>query len=282
MTGVFTVHRGIFDHPLFDGEPYSRRDAWLWLVGNAVWKPAKVRLAGKIIPLERGQLAYSERFMAKAWGWSKSKVHRFLGQLKIEAMIDLKSDHETNQITICNYDNYQFTRTSERTSSEPASGPAADQQRTKEEEGNKERLDHTHTGTDVRAPKPRKAKPSKVPLPENWKPSDRAREIATELRIDVTDQESRFRDYLAANGVEYANYDSAFCNFVRNAPKFNGVRGPPRVGQQTSFQEIASTLGDRANATFENRHAGDSREGKTDSQFGFIEPSPGPVYRRAS
>lgn len=149
MTGVFTVHRGIFDHPLFEGEAYSRRDAWLWLVGNAVWKPTKARIAGKIVQLERGQLAYSERFMAKAWGWSKSKVHRFLGRLKTEAMIELKTDHETNHITICNYDNYQFSRTADRTESEPASGPGADQERTKEEEGNKERIDNVRSLADA-------------------------------------------------------------------------------------------------------------------------------------
>ena len=150
--GVFTVYRGVFKHPIFDGEEYSRRDAWLWLVGNAVWKPTRVRIVGSIIPLERGQLAYSERFMAKAWGWSKSRVHRFLLELQAENMLivgcskigphdDQKSDHETNRLTICNYDNYQFAGTSNRTTNEPASGPRADQQRTKEEELNKERID---------------------------------------------------------------------------------------------------------------------------------------------
>lgn len=280
MSGVFTVHRGIFEHALFDGEPYSRRDAWLWLVGNAVWKPTRVRLAGRIIALERGQLAYSERFLAKAWGWSKSKVHRFLGQLKIEAMIDLKSDHETNQITICNYDNYQFSGTSERTSFEPASGPAADQQRTKEEEGNKERIDHIHTEAGARAPKPRKAKPSPVPLPEGWRPSARAREIAAELQIDVADQEGRFRDYLASKGVQYVDYDSAFCNFVRNAPKFNGSRGPPRGPKPVSYQDIATALGE-SNATTEDRYADNPSSRAAVGQLEFIEPDPGPGYRRA-
>lgn len=146
MDGVFQVHRGVFSHPLFEGEAYCRLAAWNWLLGHAAWKPTKTRIAGKVIPLERGQLAYSERFLAKKWKWSKSKVHRFLGRLKTEAMIDLKTDHDLNQITICNYDTYQFGWTGERTESEPASGPAADQQRTKEEELKKERLDIVRSG----------------------------------------------------------------------------------------------------------------------------------------
>lgn len=144
--GSFTVHRAVFKHPLFEGEEYCRLAAWNWLLGHAVWKPVKVRIGSKIVPLERGQCAYSERFLANKWKWSKSKVHRFLGRLKTESMIELKTDHEVNQITICNYDNYQFSGTRDRTASEPASGPAADQLRTKEEEVNKSKMQEAPRG----------------------------------------------------------------------------------------------------------------------------------------
>jgi hypothetical protein len=282
--GVFTIHRGAFKHPMFDGEAYTRRDAWFWLIGHAAWKATKTRVGGKIIALERGQCAYSERFLAEKWQWSKSKVHRFLSRLKTEAMIELKADHETNQITICNYDTYQFGGTTDRTESEPASGPEVDQQRTKEEELKKVRTkDHIHSGDEnvSREKSSRKAKPSKVPLPSDWTPPARAREIATELSIDVADQESRFRDYLASNGVQYVDYDSAFCNFVRNAPKFNGVRGPPRSNQQPSYQDIASTLGARANAANESGYSGDPRPGTKPGLLELVQPDREPGYRRA-
>jgi hypothetical protein len=29
--GTFSVCRGVFDHPLFEGDAFSRREAWLWL-----------------------------------------------------------------------------------------------------------------------------------------------------------------------------------------------------------------------------------------------------------
>jgi hypothetical protein len=132
--GVFAVDRGVFDHPAFAPEPYTQREAWLWMLGAASWRPTKVRIGPSIITLNRGQFAHSERFMAVKWRWSKSRVHRFLLLLKIEAMIALNSDHETNLITICNYEKYAFDGTAKRTKTEPPSRPAADQQRTKEEE----------------------------------------------------------------------------------------------------------------------------------------------------
>ena len=131
--GVFAVHRGVFKHEMFANEKYSEREAWLWLVGNAVWRPCRVRVGRKgLAALERGQLAYSERFLAECWQWPKTKVRRFLARLQDEHMIDIKPDQLANRITICNYDRYAFDGTTNRTTS----GPEADQKRTKEEELN--------------------------------------------------------------------------------------------------------------------------------------------------
>lgn len=132
--GVFAVDRGIFDHPLFDeGRPFSRREAWLWLVAEAAWKPRPTRVSGQIIELKRGQLAHSVRFMAAAWGWSKSAVDRFLGRLKTETMIGTDGGTGCGVITICNYDEYQRVglpnRDSERDANRDSSGTAAGQTR---------------------------------------------------------------------------------------------------------------------------------------------------------
>lgn len=119
--GVFAVDRGVFNHPLLStGEPYSRREAWLWLLSEAAWKPRKVGRAGAVIELERGQLAHSIRFMADAWGWSKSSVERFLTRLKTETMIGTASGTGLLVITICNYDAYQRLGLPERDSNRDA------------------------------------------------------------------------------------------------------------------------------------------------------------------
>ena len=106
--GVFAVDRGIWDHDIFEDEPFTEREAWLWLISSAVWKPKRVRVAHQPLMLERGQLAFSIRFMAEKWGWSKSRVHRFLARLQKEQMVVQKTGHDQTIITICNYDKYAF------------------------------------------------------------------------------------------------------------------------------------------------------------------------------
>jgi hypothetical protein len=132
--GVFAVDRGVFDHPLLaTGEPYSRREAWLWLVAEAAWKPRQINRHGTVIELQRGQLAHSIRFMADAWGWSKSSVDRFLTRLKTGTMIGTDGGTASLVITICNYDAYQRIglpeRDSERDADRDTTGTPAGQTR---------------------------------------------------------------------------------------------------------------------------------------------------------
>lgn len=99
----------IYTHALFDGDKYSRRDAWGWIIANAAWKPHKARHRGKIIPLGRGQLFVGRAFLARAWGWSESQVRVFLEQLEAEKMIVISSTDGrfANVATVTNYGLYQ-------------------------------------------------------------------------------------------------------------------------------------------------------------------------------
>lgn len=106
--GVFAVDRGIWEHDLLmDSDPFSRREAWLWLVSEAAWKPHRRRIIGRSIELDRGQLVGSLRFIASKWRWSEPRVRRFLTALKLENMIDAQTDAGVSIITICKYDEYQ-------------------------------------------------------------------------------------------------------------------------------------------------------------------------------
>lgn len=71
------------------------------------------------------------------------------------------------------------------------------------------------------------------PLPENWQPPDNAYVLATESATTVSTVEPIFRDYLKSSGKQYADYDAAFCNFVRNQNKFNGNRNGKDNGRRT-------------------------------------------------
>lgn len=150
MSGFFLMHRGWRDNPIFKGE-FSRGDAWLWLIENACWEPSRVRIKGKTVELQRGELSFAQRFMAEKWGWSKSRVDRFLADLRDENMIETRSkngateNHAAGQgqciITICNYVKYQGWQERERDNEiddvRGNVGATAGQQRGKEEQRNK-------------------------------------------------------------------------------------------------------------------------------------------------
>jgi hypothetical protein len=136
--GVFAVHRGVFKHELFADEPYTEREAWIWLIGNAAWKQTRARVKGAFIPLERGQLAYSLRFLAEHWRWSKNKVSRFFDLLKNEGMIGTRPGRSATVITICKYDDYQLTPGYIGTQNSTETGHGRDTTGTKKNKDNKD------------------------------------------------------------------------------------------------------------------------------------------------
>lgn len=108
--GTFNVSRKIWDHPEFRPEPFSEREAFLWLVSEASWKSRTVRAGRVVVDVERGQLCASIRFMAEAWQWSKSRVNRFLKRLENRDMIETQIGTGQLVLTVCNYDTFQGKR----------------------------------------------------------------------------------------------------------------------------------------------------------------------------
>lgn len=85
--GVFGVARSVWDCDAFMKQRFTQREAWLWLVGAAMWRPGRVNVDGQWYDLERGEFCWSSRFLAKKWRWSKDAVLRFMKHLKSEAML---------------------------------------------------------------------------------------------------------------------------------------------------------------------------------------------------
>ncbi len=131
----YTMERGWQDHPLFEGDEYSRRDAWEWLIAHAAWQDKRARVNGHMVELKRGQLSYSYRFLAEKWLWSLGKVQRFLADLKNDTMIDTVSDTGQIIITIQNYDRFQSKPSKSDTPKDTQADTVAIQERYKEEEG---------------------------------------------------------------------------------------------------------------------------------------------------
>jgi DNA-binding transcriptional MocR family regulator len=106
--GYFALARGVHDHAIVGARrPYSRFEAWTWLISEASWRPRKYFAGSIAVELERGQLAHSTRYLAMKWGWPGSTVRRFLDRLKTEGMIGAETGARITVLTICNYDRYQ-------------------------------------------------------------------------------------------------------------------------------------------------------------------------------
>lgn len=140
MSGHYRLHRGWQEHPVFAAEPFSKRDAWVWLIEHAAWKSARVGVSTKVIQIERGQLCYSLRFMAKAWKWDEAKVRRFISRLVREKMIVCVADAGQNVVTICNYNEYQADA-----SVADADTAAATTQPRRSDDANKKELNNLNT-----------------------------------------------------------------------------------------------------------------------------------------
>jgi hypothetical protein len=81
--------------------------AFAWMIAKAAWSSRRVRYKERCIVLERGQLAVSQRDMARALDRDKAWVERLWKRLRAEAMIDVCSEAGVALITICNYNTYQ-------------------------------------------------------------------------------------------------------------------------------------------------------------------------------
>lgn len=137
MAGYYRMHRGWQAHKIFRSEAFSRKDAWVWLIENALWEDRHVVAAGKSVLLKRGQLCYSIRFMADAWKWDKAAVSRYLTRLTTEAMIETETETGQTIITICNYDRYQTSSPDDETQDDTPDDTTVRQQRDSSETNNK-------------------------------------------------------------------------------------------------------------------------------------------------
>lgn len=107
MSGTVNISRALWDDDAFAAAPFSEREAWIWMIAEASWKARTKRVGDYVVSLERGQLAASVRFMAKAFDWTPAKVQRYLKRLEKLSLIATKSDTGVTVITLCNYEKHQ-------------------------------------------------------------------------------------------------------------------------------------------------------------------------------
>lgn len=137
--GVFAVDRGVFGHSRFADEPFTEREAWIWMIGQAAFRAHSRRVGRVRVSLKRGQFAHSTRYMADQWKWSEASVRRFIAMLKEafgadDAMIDANNDAGVTLITIRNYGRYQRVSIPDNAANDAQSDADMTQTRRKEED----------------------------------------------------------------------------------------------------------------------------------------------------
>src|ERR1700749_2506671 len=111
ISNFIPISRKLFKHGFWlEDRVYSRFEAWLDMLAlaryeNRAFTPV---INNQLVTYNSGQLAASLRFLGERWGWSVTKVKKFLDVLIAEGMIKTVTAEGTRQtiITICNYDVY--------------------------------------------------------------------------------------------------------------------------------------------------------------------------------
>ncbi|WP_423243777.1 hypothetical protein [Clostridium perfringens] len=115
VEGWLKLYRSIQNHWLWEDKPFSRGQAFIDLLLMANHKDNKILFNGELIELKRGSRITSLRQLSDAWGWSTTKVKKFLELLEKENMITVKSDNKKTLVTIENYGIYQDVGNAEET-----------------------------------------------------------------------------------------------------------------------------------------------------------------------
>lgn len=134
MSGFVLLHRDLIGNPQFRGK--DDEYAAIWIIANAAWEPTTVRVAGKLVSLDRGQLCFSVSFLAQAWECSKATAHSRLRHFEKNGFIRTEVRTGLTVITVCKYTEYQPSPNDARTHDQTSPERSPNAPRTKKNEGN--------------------------------------------------------------------------------------------------------------------------------------------------
>ena len=112
--GWICLHRQIENNWVWENKPFSYGQAWIDMLLLANHEKNRFPLGNEVITVEKGNFVTSELKLMARWGWSKTKVRRFLKLLENDGMIIKKTDRKKTTITIVNYSKFQDLKTDSR------------------------------------------------------------------------------------------------------------------------------------------------------------------------
>ena len=107
MNGYVNIFRSLCNDSIWTAEKFTRGQAWVDMILRANNKEGHIRKRGIRIDLERGQLGYSLKELARIWDWSEGKIRRFVKELEEDGKIKVDRTNVSCTITIVNYHFYQ-------------------------------------------------------------------------------------------------------------------------------------------------------------------------------
>jgi len=271
--GYILLHRSVFDSERFAQEPFTEREAWIWMLTQASYQPHRIRYHNRMITVGRGEVPTSYRRLQEQFRWGVHRVYNFLNLLNNEGMITRKIETGFLIITICNYEKYQssLTETATDTATVSATLPATDTATNR----NKGQLKDNKRELNIPPVSP-KPKPHRVSLEELS--LDHIRDWLAEKRSqgkyrlhDESFVLEYFKNHCESNGKKYANPIAA----LRNAFEWQACQ-PKRDFQKSSDQPSPKpTGGNRVSAALAGLYRAGNRSGNQ-QQSGPIQRAGGP------
>lgn len=264
--GYIKLYRSSYKHHLFEDEPFSKRDAWHFLIAAAAFAPWTKSVREIPVKLNRGEVSISTRELAREWKWSREKVKRFLNRLEGESMLSPQRSKLGNRYTIVNYDKYQGNESINESTDESTD-------ESKKEEGIKEGIKEDRK----RFMAPTYEEAFDYFIQRGVDPDIAERQSA--LFID----HHTARGWILSNGRKMKDWKAASRTWVSNIERFNPRGGRP-LTQKEKDNERRSKIARALNA--ESRRTGDgnierlfqgqeARRGRdgADNEIPLIEPS---------
>ncbi|EFL54756.1 hypothetical protein [Finegoldia magna] len=106
--GWISIHRKIQDDWVWNDKPFSRGQAWIDLIMMVNHDDNTIIFNGNPKTVTRGSCITSIQKLCDRWGWSNTKVKKFLKNLQEDEKILFKiAPRKATAVTIVNYDKYQ-------------------------------------------------------------------------------------------------------------------------------------------------------------------------------
>ena len=104
---------------------------WVWCLTTASHDDYSMTINGERIKLKAGHFIFGKRAAARETGLSESTCYRYVNELKMNRMLNLKVNHNYTIATVVNWRLYQGDVFNGEPQSEPQVEPKVNQKRTK-------------------------------------------------------------------------------------------------------------------------------------------------------